>query len=53
MSRFAGMNLSPGIVLSLVQFDFSYSSVIITLNLAFILGSLGTKSNSIKGIRDL
>ena len=34
-----GMKVSPGIlVLSLVQFDFRYSSPIITLNSAFILG---------------
>ena len=28
----AGMNMSRGIVLSLVHFDFSYSKAIITLN---------------------
>ena len=69
MSRFAGMifvfiymrsfvllcrdEFVTRYFLSLVQFDFSYSSAIITLNLAFILGSSGTKSNFIKTIRDL
>ena len=38
LSRFAWMNMSHDIFFSLVQFDFSYSSTIITLNLAFILG---------------
>ena len=38
LSRFAWMNMSHYIFFSLVQFDFSYSSTIITLNLAFILG---------------
>ena len=42
------MNMSRGIVLSLVQFDFSYSSAIITLNSGFILSLSATKSNPIK-----
>ena len=42
-----------GIVLSLVQFDFSYSSAIVTLNSAFILGSSASKFNAIKAIFDL
>ena len=45
---FAGVNMSRGIVLSLVQFHFSYSSAIIILNSAFILGLLASKSNPIK-----
>ena len=51
--RFTGMNISRGIVLSLVQFDFSYSSGIITLKSAFILGLSASKSNPIKAIFDL
>ena len=47
------MNISRGIVLSLVQFDFSYSSAIITLKSAFILGLSASKSNPIKAICDL
>ena len=47
------MNMSGGIVLSLVQFDFSYSSIIITLNSAFILDLSASKSNPIKTICDL
>ena len=35
------MNMARGIVSSLVQFDFSYSSAIIILNSAFILGLSG------------
>ena len=41
-----------GIVLSLVQFDFSCSSAIITLNLAFTLG-LSTSRSFIKPISDV
>ena len=45
-SPFAGMNISRDIVLSLVQFDFSYSSSIITLiSGTLILGLLASKSN--------
>ena len=40
------MNMSLGIVLSLVQFDFSYSS-------GFILGLSVSKSNPIKAICDM
>ena len=50
---FAGMNMSRGIVLSSVQFDFSYSSAIITRNSAFILGLSDPKSNPIKDTCDL
>ena len=50
---FVGMNISRGIVLSLVQFDFSYSSAITTLNSAFTLGSSDSRSNHIKAICDL
>ena len=39
--------------LSLVQFDFSYSSATITLNLAFTLGVSDSKFNHIKAIGDL
>ena len=39
--------------LSLVQIDFSYSSAIITLNSAFILGLSDSKSNPITAICDL
>ena len=45
--------MSPGIVLSLVQFDFGYSSTVITLNSAFIFGLSTSKSNPIKAICDL
>ena len=44
--------MSCGIVLSLVQFDFSYSQLIIALNSAFILGLSTSKSNPIKDICD-
>ena len=37
-----------GSVLSLVQFDFSYNSVIITLSSVFILSITASKSNPIK-----
>ena len=50
---FVGMNISSGIVLILVQFDFSYSLAIITLNSAFTLGSSDSRSNHIKAICDL
>ena len=51
--RFAGVKMSRSIVLSLTQFDFSYSSAIITLNSSvFILGLTASKSNPIKTIRD-
>ena len=40
-------------VLGLVQFDFSYSSAILTLNSGFILGLTASKSNPIKAICDL
>ena len=43
-SRFPGMKMSRGIVLSLVQFDFSYSSAIIILNSAFLLGLSASRS---------
>ena len=52
MFQFAGMDMSRGIVLSLVQFDSSYSLAIITLNSAFNLGLLASKSNPIKAICD-
>ena len=52
-SRFAGICMSRGIVLSLVQFDFSYSSAVITLNYAFIIGLSPSNSNPIKAICDL
>ena len=52
MLRFAGVDMSRGIVLSLVQFDSSYSLAIIILNSAFNLGLLASKSNPIKAIRD-
>ena len=43
--RFAGMNICRVIVLSLIQFDSSYSLAIITLNPStFILGSSASKS---------
>ena len=45
--------MSRGIALSLVQFNFSYSSAIITLNSAFILSLSASKSNPIKVICDL
>ena len=38
--RFAGMNILHGIVLSLVQFDFIYSSAIITFSSAYQLKNL-------------
>ena len=41
------------IVLSLVQFDFSYISVIITFNSAFIFGLSTSRSNPAKVICDL
>ena len=47
------MNMSRGIVLSLVHFDFSYSSVIIILNSALIFGLSGLKFDPIKAIYDL
>ena len=47
------MKMSHGIVLSLVQFHFSYSSAIVTLNSALILGLSASKSNPIKAISDL
>ena len=37
--------MSRGFILSLVQPDFTYSSAIITLKSAFILGLLASKSN--------
>ena len=46
--RFARINMSRGEVLKLVQFNFSYSSAIITLNSTFILGLSASKSNPIK-----
>ena len=52
-SRFAEMKMSRGTVLSLVQFAFSYSLAIVTLNSTFILGLLASKSNLIKAICDL
>ena len=45
--------MSRGIVLSLVQFDFSYTSAIIILNSACILGLSAPKSNPTKAICDL
>ena len=45
------MNMSR--VLGLVQFDFSYSSAILTLNSGFILGLTASKSNPMKAICDL
>ena len=48
--RFARINMSRGGVLKLVQFDFSYSSAIITLNSTFILSLSASKSNPIKTI---
>ena len=45
--------VSRGIVMNFVQFDFSYSSAIITLNSAFIFGLSASKSNPIKVICDL
>ena len=45
--------MSRGIALSLVQFDFSYSSAIITLNSAFNHGLSASESNPIKDICDL
>ena len=42
--------MSRGISLSLVQLGFSYSSAIITLNAAFVLDLVATKSNLIKVI---
>ena len=47
------MNISRDIVLSLLQFDFSYSSVIIILNSSFTLGVSDPKANHIKAIGDL
>ena len=47
------MNMSRGIVLSLVQIDFNHSSAVITFNSAFILGLSESKSNPIKAICDL
>ena len=45
------MNMSRGIDLSLIQFDFSYSSAIIIFNSSgFILGLSASKYNSIKAI---
>ena len=41
--------MSSGIVLSLVQFDFSYSSATITLNSTIILSLSASKSNPTKG----
>ena len=38
-------DMQLGIVLSLLQFDFSYSSTIITLNSAFIHGLSASNSN--------
>ena len=52
-ARFARMYMPRGIVLSLAQFDFSYSSAIITLNSAFIIGLSASKSNPMKAICDL
>ena len=49
-SHFAGMNMSRGIALSLLQFDFSYSSAIISLNSAFILSLSASISKSIKDV---
>ena len=45
------MNMSR--VLGLVQFDFSYSSAIFTLNSRLIFGLSASKSNPIKAICDL
>ena len=45
--------MSRGIVLSLVQFDFSYSSAIITVNSTLILGLSASKYNPMKAIRNL
>ena len=42
--------MSRGIVLSLLQFDFSYSSAIISLNSAFILSLSALISKSIKDV---
>ena len=47
------MKKSHGIVLSLVQFDVSYNSAIITLNSALILRLSASTSNPIKAICDL
>ena len=47
------MNMSRDIVLSLVQFDFSYSSAIIIPNSAFSLDLSVSISNLIKTIYDL
>ena len=45
------MIMSRGIVLSLIQFDFSYSSAIIIFNCSgFILGLSASKYNPIKAI---
>ena len=46
-------DMQLGIVLSLLQFDFSYSSTIITLNSAFIHGLSALNSNPLKDICDL
>ena len=48
-----GMNMSHGIVFSLVQFDLSYRSAIIILNSTFILGLSASRSNPIKAVCDL
>ena len=45
--------MSRGIVLSLVQFDFSYSSAIITVNSVLILGLSASKYNPMKAICNL
>ena len=42
-----------GIILSLVQFDFSYSSAMINVNSEFNLGLSASKSNLIKAICNL
>ena len=47
------MNMPRGIILSLVQFGFSYSSALITLNSVFTLNLSALKSNPIKTICDL
>ena len=44
------MNISGSLLLSLVKVDYSYSSSIMTLDLAFILGLFTSKTNPIKAI---
>ena len=50
MNMFLGMNASWS-CFDLVQFHFSYSSAIITLNSAFILRLSGSRSNPIKATK--